>query len=411
MNKGPAIRGIASAQNPPQLRSAAAFVLDQQSERQLHHCLGRFDLRAVDIVRGDIAAAIDRYSTQTAPDLLIVDITRCDMPLSEFEKLANVCAPDVNVIAIGERDTVGLYRSLMKYGVSDYLVKPLPADILYQAIKELQADHKQTTPTLKGAKKIAVIGAAGGVGATSITAALADLLSRKLHRRIMLLDLHLPYGCLGLLFGQAGQSGLMDILEAPHRIDPLYIERAAISINSRLDLLFGDDAKYPALDVPPAALEILLGFLEKNYHFILSDIARPFCEPSVTIIGEMDVRLVVIDSSLATLRNAARLLADLRDNQQDTQNLVILNRSRPAQKTDMPLSKMADVLGQPVDFEISYEGRNFSAAALKAQPVSQLKSRAAQQLTAIANSLAPTEIVPARGSIWANLKRRSRYVW
>src|SRR5690242_14345128 len=100
-----------------------AFV-DAESERALHEssALAPFGRNYL-IMRGGIVKAIEYLGAQRSPHRLIVDISGVDLPLSQMQVLAEVCEPGVTVIAIGERNDVGLYRDLTEIGVSDYIVK------------------------------------------------------------------------------------------------------------------------------------------------------------------------------------------------------------------------------------------------------------------------------------------------
>src|SRR5690242_14246724 len=91
-----------------------AFV-DGESERVLQEAavlLGRCV-----IMRGGIEKAIDYLTEQRSPQLLIVDISGVDMPLSQIHALADVCEPGTNVVALGDHNDVGLYRDLIEAGV------------------------------------------------------------------------------------------------------------------------------------------------------------------------------------------------------------------------------------------------------------------------------------------------------
>ena len=104
-----------------------AFV-DAETERVLQESavmLGRCV-----IMRGGIGKATEYLNQQRSPQLLIVDISGLDMPLSLVHTLADVCEPGTDVVALGDRDSVGLYRDLIEAGVSNYIVKPLTRDLL-----------------------------------------------------------------------------------------------------------------------------------------------------------------------------------------------------------------------------------------------------------------------------------------
>ena len=62
------------------------------------------------IHKGGIAEAIELLGANRSPRLLVVDISDVDLPLSAINDLAEVCEPGVTVVAIGDRNDVGLFQ-------------------------------------------------------------------------------------------------------------------------------------------------------------------------------------------------------------------------------------------------------------------------------------------------------------
>ncbi len=393
------------------MKTAAAFVLDAQSLQQMRLCLPRLGFEVEGIERGDVRDAIRTYSETQSPELLIVDISDFDMPLSELEILANVCAPDVRVVVIGDQDNVGLYRNLMRYGVSEYLVKPLPSDVLFQSLKQVCGGENINSKANKTGKTIGVMGAKGGVGGSTILAGLSDALSRQYHRRVMMLDMNFHDGDLAVIFGKRSQQGLLELLKSPHRIDELFIERVAVSLGPRFDLLFGDQAIEQRVEISTEALENLFERLRKNYHFIISDIMKTPIPSALQLLEDSDVRVVVMDRGLGSIRTVTRMLKRLQVEQRQKQNIVILNNPRPSLKGDVSFHDIEDVIQYPIDFEIPYDGRSCADAALAAKPVSQLKGKIGSQITEIANSLVGPVLAGPQQNLIKKIVWEGQNVW
>ncbi len=394
-----------------QIPKATAFILDTQTRNQLRQCFTRLGLEDFNIERGDVRDAIRSYSEISSPELLIIDISNSDMPLSKLETLSNVCSPDIKVVVIGDQDNVGLYRNLMQYGVSEYLVKPLPADLLYQTLHKLNSIQADAVKPLKAGKNIGVIGSSGGVGATTLLAGLSDVLSRKFHRRVMLLDLNLHDGDLGFQFGLKSDRGLLDLLEAPERIDELFIERVSASLGPRLDLLFGEEELDKRIEPSGEAIDILLKYLSKSYHFVMLDVMKAPTSKRLEILSKMDVCIIVMDNGISSLNQCRRLFEKLGATQGQKQNLVVLNQPRPTLKTDIPLSKIESIIGQPVDFHLSYDGRNHSETSLSAKPASQGRGKAPRQIMKIAQSLAGPITHNETKSLFGKMVNGGKDVW
>jgi DNA-binding response OmpR family regulator len=111
-----------------------AFVSDAATEKVLRECLTQLSLANGMILRGGIAKAIETLGAERSPDILIVDISGIDLPISQVDVLAEVCEPGVTVIAIGNRNEIGLYRDLLQAGVTDYIVKPLTSQLIARAL-------------------------------------------------------------------------------------------------------------------------------------------------------------------------------------------------------------------------------------------------------------------------------------
>ena len=74
--------------------------------------IGELAIPNASVHKGGIADATRLLGEQRSPRLLVVDISGVDLPLSAVNELAEVCEPGVTVIAIGDRNDVGLFRDL-----------------------------------------------------------------------------------------------------------------------------------------------------------------------------------------------------------------------------------------------------------------------------------------------------------
>ncbi|PHR00301.1 MAG: hypothetical protein COB29_15925 [Sulfitobacter sp.] len=389
-----------------QLQEVAAFVVDAETKGQLEKSLSRFNFNKLEIFKGDVKDATRKFKKISSPELLIVDISRSDLPLTDLQNLANVCSPNVRVVVIGNQDNVGLYRNLLSQGVSEYLVKPLPIDLIYRVLEKIQLAGNVSVSPPKIGKSLGVYGVCGGVGSTSILRNLADLLSVEMHRRIMLIDLNLYRGDLGIQLGQVPNSGLSDLLGSPERMDGLFIERTAISIGSRLDLLNADESWENAINVSPVAVTELTEHLRKRYHFVLCDVMNNPLHSAFKILASMDVRILLLSPSLASLRNTKRILLNLEQEKMEGQTLIVLNHSRPTFKTDLTVKKIEQFIGCSVDFQIPYDGKNFANSAFYEIPLVRSRGKAGQQIRKLAERLVGQKKSESSRLFWKSITVR-----
>lgn len=106
---------------PPQAEFVAFLADEQSTETVERFALARM-MPHTYIRQGNVADATEFMAKlERPPRQLVVDISTSAMALSELAALAEVCAPSVSVVVIGERNDVGLFRELLRMGVDEYI--------------------------------------------------------------------------------------------------------------------------------------------------------------------------------------------------------------------------------------------------------------------------------------------------
>ncbi|MCC3305776.1 AAA family ATPase [Sneathiella sp. HT1-7] len=353
--------------------SVAAYVADRETEKQLNDLLPKWGYDKAQIKRGSLSDVIRDYSEKNMPTVLIVDISKVALPLSDLQNLADICPPRVKVVVLGTEDNVGLYRDLMEIGVTDYLVKPVPSDLLFRAVARASGRLAARNPEPRAGKSVAVFGVRGGVGATTAVLNLGWLLANHYNRHVMLADLNLTSGTLALEMGVEPASGLADLLTGPDRIDNVFVDRATREVEERLKLL-ASETDFAAAPVYNAdAVAQLVQHLRSRYHFIIQDVDRASIETAMTVLQNADVRVLVMDSTLASVRDAARIFKVLKTEGEEKKSLLVLNRSRARIRGDVPLEKICRFVDHPIDIVIPFEKKKLALASLNAEPVVRQK--------------------------------------
>lgn len=399
------------ATTDPNSVDVAVFALDEETRSVLQQGLSDFNFRNLRIEPGDVRTATKIYKKTKSPNLLIVDISNSELPLSEIQELANVCAPTVQVIVVGTIDTVGLYRSLIHQGVSDYLVKPLSKNLFSGVFKKILTPDEPLGAVSATGKTIGIYGVSGGVGATCLTGALGDILSRELHRKIMLIDLNLHKGDLGLQFDKNGEKGLTELLVSPERMDDVFLERTSTSIGSRLDLLNSDDDWNSEVKILPSAIENLLGHLRQHYHFTILDIMPQPSHYSLEIFASTDIRILMLSPSLAALRNSKKILNYLSLKQSRASTLVVLSHTRPMNNQFLSVEKIEKYIGRTIDYQFPFDGRNVAKAMAHGGPLSHHKGKIVTEMRGLAKSLLGQRNIQRGRFIWKKFVVRRRDVW
>jgi pilus assembly protein CpaE len=367
----------------------AAFLADERSERVVRQCVTDMALSFSSVHRGDIASAIAYLEKTRSPKALMVDISGVEPALTKIQTLAEVCEPGVSVVAVGDRNDVGLFRDLLAAGISDYIVKPLPAPLVQSAINGVLGDvNIPYTPLGQKLGTVhAVVGIRGGIGASTIATNLAWSLANKKHRRVALVDLDLKSGSCGLMLGINAIGGLREAMERPERVDELFLHRAAIACSNRLSLLCGEPQYLEPVAIHPAALAPLVSLLRKEYHYVVLDVPRGDDVLFKQVLDLASTRVVVLDQTTLSIRDMLGLQDTLKPRQDDQRNLVVLNRVGESGKGGISITELEEILHQKIDATVPFDSKSVIAAANAGVPLVAGRSNVAKAMERIAEDL------------------------
>jgi len=174
------------------------------------------------IQMGGLAAAIEAYQSSPTPNVIILESeNRNEDILGGLDQLANYCDAGTRVVVIGRMNDVTLYRDLVRRGVSDYLISPVGVLQIVRAICGLFS-----APDAKPVGRVvAVVGAKGGVGASTVAHNIAFSIASDLMLDSVVTDLDLAFGTAGLDFNQDPPQGIAEAVFSPDRIDTAFVDR------------------------------------------------------------------------------------------------------------------------------------------------------------------------------------------
>src|ERR1700730_3576126 len=137
----------------------AAIVQAAITDRRMHKA-------HVKLHMGGAPAAVEAYRSAPTPNLIVLEATHDRNALIEqLDELSQFCDAGTKVIVCGKVNDIVLYRQLMLRGVSEYIVAPFGVMEFVQAVSHLYS-APGASPV---GRVIAVIGAKGGVGASTIS--------------------------------------------------------------------------------------------------------------------------------------------------------------------------------------------------------------------------------------------------
>ena len=326
----------------------------------------------VKIQMGGATAAVEAYRSSPTPNVIILEAEqRADAILSQLDQLAAVCDAGTRVIVIGRINDVTLYRELTRRGISDYLIAPVGTIDVVRSICGLFS-----SPEAKPVGRIiAVVGAKGGVGASTVAHNIAWAISRDLALDSVVTDLDLAFGTAGLDYNQDPPQGIADAVFSPDRIDTAFIDRLLSKCTDNLSLLAAPATLDRVYDFGAEAFDSILDSLRGSIPCIVLDVPHIWSAWTKRLLVSADDILVVAGPDLANLRNAKNMVDLLRTARpNDHPPHYCLNQVGVPKRPEIAPADFAKALEDQPLVVIPFEPQIFGNAANNGQMIAEVSS-------------------------------------
>src|SRR5258708_10203819 len=179
---------------------------------------------------GGVGVAIEAYQTAPTPNVIILETASSSDILAGLDELASVCDAGTRVVVIGSADDAAPYRELVRRGVSDYVTGPVETLDVVRSICGLFA----ASEVVAVGRIIAIVGAKGGVGASTVAHNVAWAIARDLALDSVVIDLDLAFGTAGLDYNQDPLQGIANAIFQPDRLVTAVLARLRPKCNAHL---------------------------------------------------------------------------------------------------------------------------------------------------------------------------------
>jgi pilus assembly protein CpaE len=324
------------------------------------------------IQMGGIAAAAEAYRNAPTPNVVIIETaSRHDELLVGLEELAQVCDAGTRVIVIGHANDIVLYRELVRRGISDYLMAPVTVLDVVRAVSSLFG----VPGTKPVGRTIAVVGAKGGVGASTVAHNIAWSIARDMRLDAVVADLDLPFGTAGLDYNQDPPQGIADAVLSPERIDTAFVDRLLSKCTDHLSLLAAPATLDRVYDFGTDAFDAIFDVLRTSVPYIVLDVPHIWSGwAKRTLIGA-DSILIVAGPDLANLRNAKNMMDLLRSSRpNDHRPHYCLNQVGVPKRPEIKADEFAKALEAEPSALIPFEPQMFGTAANNGQMIAEVSS-------------------------------------
>lgn len=291
-----------------------AFVKDEETARVIRNWADKQGFPADTVQIGGPELFATLLESDAPPKIALVDFDEEEQPVQIAARVVSLCGPASRLIALGTANDVPLFRGMLAAGMTDYLVKPLSAELLTQAMMAATrgggggrgAAHKE-------AKNIVVIGVRGGVGTSLIASNTAWLIAHEMKKKAVLLDLDLQFGTSALALDIEPGHGLRDVVSSPQRVDGLMIAGAMIAESADFEVLSAEEPIDEVIHVDPNAILALLKEMRGGYSAVFIDMPRHMIPTQKRVLATAHEIILVTEMSLVGIRDTLRIRTTLKE--------------------------------------------------------------------------------------------------
>lgn len=308
--------------------------------------------------------------------LLELDELRPQQTFARIRELLNA-SPDLEVFLTASRTDPQALLEAFRVGVKEFLPQPLTRQEVEPALVRFEERFagRVSGAGQQSGRVVAVIGARGGVGASTVATNLAMSVQQASQREsVALMDLDLHGGDLGLFLDLRPLQGLKQLSKDISRLDDTIIKSSLARHSSGLHLLSsGYEGFEEPVHAPGSAMRVI-GLLRSMHRQVFVDCGHVL-EPAVKEALDCSDQIIVVTTlSLPAIRRTKRLLDVLRMAAYPSGKVgVIVNRYANDQK-DL-LTETEGLLGKPMAGLIPNDYGTASEAINHGKPLTVMASR------------------------------------
>jgi pilus assembly protein CpaE len=284
-------------------------------------------------------------------DVVIVACSAGDESATHMVDRAVKHRPDRPVVVMTESSPNGFLRATFEVGADDVITLPQSsADVAFTLQKVIARRKGLAVPGRASATLIAVLGPKGGTGKTLIATNLAVALAQR-DANVVLVDLDLQFGDIGLALGLSPERTMYDLMKAGPPFDHDKLDRHLIRHSSGVKVLIAPTRPDQASAVSIDFLRDVYASLRTMCDAVIVDTPPGFTpEVIATIDVSTEICMVGMLDSLS-LKNTKLGLETLDLMGYDTERVsLVLNRADS--RVGITPDDVSTIVGRPPDVSI-----------------------------------------------------------
>jgi len=308
---------------------------------------------------------------EAVPDVVLLDLSRDLESCFAFAAHLRRLRPAVRIVLCSsmQQPDPELLLQAMRAGVQDFLSKPVDAAALHEVLarfaQERGAEDKVTIE-----RPIVVLGAKGGVGATTVAVNLGVQLAQITKKRVVLLDFARPLGHVCLLLDLQPRFSIRDAIENMDRLDGHFLSGLLVRHKSGLEVLAGASHPDEWQRFPVPSLVRLVNVVQSTFDFVLMDCGTVYSSEWRAILGLARMVLLVTEAHMPDLWTLDRHLSALVSLGLESERVrIVINRWH--RRDEDTLKAVEKNLKRPIFARLPNDFRQVSDAVNVGVPLSK----------------------------------------
>ncbi len=313
-----------------------------------------FESRGYRVRRAQTAEETLQMVQKFVPDIFLLDVSLPGIDGLELCRRLRGQARtrNVPVIFLTGRDQPDQVVQGFEAGGDDYVVKPFNMQELVARVANLLKRSREEAPPQRAreGRVIAVAGARGGVGRTTLAVNLALALGRIWTDEVVLLDANMEYGRAAVLLDLPNPHDLNALLqEDGEELERDYLEETYLTVHSSgLRFLAGPPSPGDVEAIGPQEVDHLLRMLRPAYGYIVVDLPASTREPYRSLLRLADMVVVVVNPEILTLVATQALLQTLAMLEVPGELIHVVLNDHPRAENAPPREGIESFLGVPM---------------------------------------------------------------
>ena len=326
---------------------------------------------------------------QAEPDIAMVALDSDPEKALQLVATLGSEAPNCSILVVSSSSEGSLILQAMRAGAKEFLTQPVSLEDLVAALERIASQRFGGDMKGRSCVVIAVAGATGGVGTTSLAVNLGATLAADKENTVVLVDLDLCLGDADVFLDMIPDYTLVDLAQNVTRLDFTMLKRSLTRHPSGLFLLPRPIQMEDVSLVAPEDLNRVIGLFKASFSHLVIDLSKSYGPLDAVALKACDHVLLVTQLDLPCLRNVVRLMMSFAETEGLLDKIKIVVNRVGLETGHITLKKAQDTIGReifaklPNDYQAMVEARNNGVPLLEQAP----KAKITQAIIDLANTL------------------------